>query len=210
MENIMKTISAFYLLIVLLSIFLFAQENSLIEKRLTMLREKLELTDDQTANIKQILLDAEKQAEQDRDLNKGNPRALIAAARERREMTDRQIENMLTEVQKIKYQELRKNIITDDRTSMLVERLKLSDEQALQVQTILIREQEQMEKLRNSSSDRKEKFSEMRSIREDTDKQIEQLLTEEQKKEYEQLIEGRQEQMKEQRGKRGRKGFQGY
>ena len=92
------------------------------------------------------------------------------------------------------------------RVSMMTERLQLSQPQATQIRQILTQESEQMraifEKGQNGG-DREALRPEMQSVREATEKKIDAVLTESQRKSYAEL----REQMRQRRGERGeRKG----
>lgn len=87
------------------------------------------------------------------------------------------------------------------RVSMMTERLQLSQPQATQIRQILTQESEQMraifEKGQNGG-DREALKPEMKSVREGTDKKIDAVLTESQRKSYAEL----REQMRQRRGER--------
>ena len=92
------------------------------------------------------------------------------------------------------------------RVSMMTERLQLSQPQATQIRQILTQESEQMraifEKGQNGG-DREALRPEIQSVREGTEKKIDAVLTESQRKSYAEL----REQMRQRRGERGeRKG----
>jgi hypothetical protein len=76
----------------------------------------------------------------------------------------------------------------DRRSSMLKDRLGLSDSQTAQVKTILEDSRTKMEALRsNSSLSREDRRSQMMSIRKTQDDKIEGLLTADQKTKYESM-----------------------
>ncbi len=92
------------------------------------------------------------------------------------------------------------------RVSMMTERLQLSQPQATQIRQILTQESEQIraifEKGQNGG-DREARRPEIQSVREGTEKKIDAVLTESQRKSYAEL----REQMRQRRGERGeRKG----
>ena len=91
------------------------------------------------------------------------------------------------------------------RVNMLTERLQLSTQQAAQVRQVLTQEQTQVQALRQKAeggADREELRSEMQSIRQRTEQQIEAVLTEQQRTTYRAL----REQMRERRGRPGTQG----
>lgn len=88
------------------------------------------------------------------------------------------------------------------RVGMMTERLQLSAQQATQIRQILTQESEQMRALREKgqgSADREALRPQMQSIRDGTDKKIDAVLTEAQRKTYGEL----REQMRQRRGERG-------
>jgi hypothetical protein len=88
------------------------------------------------------------------------------------------------------------------RVSMMTERLGLSTEQATKVRQILTKESEQMRALwekAQTGADRESLRPQVQSIREDTEKQIEGVLTQQQLTTYRELRE-KMRQEREQRG----------
>ena len=92
------------------------------------------------------------------------------------------------------------------RVTMMTERLQLSQPQATQIRQILTQESEQMRAIfekRQNGGDREALRPEIESVREGTEKKIDAVLTESQRKSYAEL----REQMRQRRGERGeRKG----
>jgi Spy/CpxP family protein refolding chaperone len=87
------------------------------------------------------------------------------------------------------------------RIGMMTERLQLSQPQATQIRQILTKESEQMRALwdkAQGSADREALRPQVQSIREGTEKQIEGVLTEQQRTTYRELRES----MRKQRGER--------
>ena len=90
----------------------------------------------------------------------------------------------------------------DRRVGMLTERLQLSPAQATQVRQILTQESEQMRVIfekGQAGADRESLRPQMQSLRQDTEKRIDAVLTEQQRKTYGEL----REQMRKERGQRG-------
>jgi Spy/CpxP family protein refolding chaperone len=88
------------------------------------------------------------------------------------------------------------------RVGMLTERLQLSQTQATQIRQILTQESEQMRAIFEKSeagADRESLRPQMQSLRQDTDKKIDAVLTDQQRKTYGEL----REQMRKERGQRG-------
>ena len=85
------------------------------------------------------------------------------------------------------------------RVGMMTERLQLSQQQATQIRQILTKESEQMRALREKAAggaDRESLRPQMQSIREGTEKQVEGVLTEQQRTTYRELRES----MRKERG----------
>jgi periplasmic protein CpxP/Spy len=94
------------------------------------------------------------------------------------------------------------------RVTMMTERLQLSQPQATQIRQILTQESEQMRAIfekGQSGGDRDALRPEIQSVRDGTEKKIDAVLTDSQRKSYAEL----REQMRQRRGERGeRKGTQ--
>lgn len=90
----------------------------------------------------------------------------------------------------------------DRQSSMMKERLGLSDDQTAQVKTILEGQRSQMEALRaDTASSQEDRRGKMMSIRKDTETKIEAVLTADQKTKYEAMQKEARERM--QRGQGG-------
>lgn len=76
------------------------------EHRVMMLKDRLKLTDDQTAKVRAILTDSEKQAQVDREKSKGNPEESRKAAMARHKANDEKIMVLLNAEQKKEYQKM--------------------------------------------------------------------------------------------------------
>lgn len=93
------------------------------------------------------------------------------------------------------------------RVGMLTERLQLSEQQATKIRQILTQEQTQMQGLwqkAEGGADRESLRPQLQSIREGTEKQVEGVLSEQQRTTYRELRESMRKQ-REQRGE-GRRG----
>lgn len=82
------------------------------------------------------------------------------------------------------------------------QKLSLSDDQKAKISPIIADRQDKMKALAESSGRRRAKRREMQSIILDSDKKIEALLTDDQKKKYEQMEQERREQAREHRAER--------
>lgn len=187
--------------------FLAAQEDKPIIERLNQFKAELKLSDEQASKIETILKTSEKQLQEARQQNQGDRRALQSAFREQKEWQDEQIGKILTPEQQKEYAELKKKDIRDPQVLELVERLKLSDQQVEQVREIMDNFQTAMQEQRQGTMDRQGRREAMMKLRAESDAQIENILTEEQKKEFKKYKSERDEQMRQNRGP-GRRGGQ--
>gem|GEM_PF-4539937 len=187
--------------------FLGAQEQKPITERLDQLKAELKLSDEQASKIETILKTSEKQLQEARQQNQGDRRALQSAFREQMEWQDEQIGKVLTAGQQKKYAELKKKNIRDPQVLEMVERLKLTDQQAEQVQEIMDNLGTAMQEQRQGTMDRQGRREAMMKLRDEADAQIEKILTGEQKKEFKKYKSERDEQMRQNRGP-GRRGGQ--
>lgn len=87
--------------------------GNMIDMRMKMLTENLDLNKDQAAKIKAILEDEQKAASAEREKNQGDREAAMKSREQRREATDTKIRAILTKDQIVKYDkmmaEFRKN-----------------------------------------------------------------------------------------------------
>ncbi len=205
----MNRMTGLSLLWFVLTTLLLSQPPKLIDHEVTRLKQELQLDSLQSGQVAQILQHSAEQAERIREVNRGNPQAMQNAMQAQQELTDRQIENILLPEQQQRFEAYRRTRISDPRAHELQTRLGLTGEQALLVEKILQQSREQMQNVRSRSLDRREKMSAMRQIMQRQDKQIEQLLSDEQKRLYDEIKKERRQQMKDQmgQGQRGRGGF---
>ncbi len=202
-------ISAVMVCIVTLSVH--AAETDPVDGRVQLLKKQLDLTSEQVEQVRTILENSQEQAKKDRALNGDDPQAIRAAEQARREFENQQIENILTEAQQKKFAEIREKQQAGYRSGpagkqlqMLIDRLGLTDAQIEQVAPILAETHEKMQSFRqNSDGNRREMFGKMKQIRDEQDKKIESLLTDDQKKIYKEIKKERQEEMARRRPRGG-------
>ena len=124
-------------------ILLFSQlataQGTGIEKQLEKLTQRLNLSEEQTARVREILQEVQLQKETDRQTYKTDALALIQAAWTRRNHVDNKIEPILDSQQVEEYKALRKLHPVDRELFVLTEGLCLNDEQIFDVEGILIR-----------------------------------------------------------------------
>lgn len=157
-----------YLLVLFLmcSSILYSQSNSQLEVKIADYKTRLNLTEKQCEQLRVILLNDEKEAQREREQNKDNPDALIAAAKVRKKFMDQQIQNILTEEQWEKYKNLQKQDLSDRQLLELRERLFLTDEQAEKIAPILAKTREKLFVLSQKNYDPRKQMQEMRPIME--------------------------------------------
>ena len=180
------------LLALVLTTHIFAQPRGMsVDERLRQLNETLELSEEQSAKIKGILENSQAEMQKIREMNEGDSDAVRGGMREMFEKSRVQIENVLTDEQKIKYGEMQKNRGKSRRRGEgrrmedLKERLNLSEEQATQIAPILEESKAEMEAIRvNRDGGRRAMTRKMKESAEITDKKIEALLTADQIEAY--------------------------
>ena len=80
--------------------------GNMIEMRMKMLQDNLDLNKDQAAKIKAILTDEQKIASENRDKNKGDREAAMKSREQRRQQTDTKIRALLNKDQIAKYDKM--------------------------------------------------------------------------------------------------------
>ena len=89
----------------------------------------------------------------------------------------------------------------DDQVKDLTSKLNLTDAQQSQVRTILQDQRDQMKKvMEDSSGSRKDNWSKMRELHQQSSAKIRDVLTDEQKPKYDKLEDERRERMQHRRG----------
>ena len=116
---------------------LVAQDTG-IEKQLTKLQQKLNLNEEQTAAVREILRQEDSQKAADRETYKKDALALIRAAWERRKNTFSKIEPLLDEGQLGEFESFKKPHPVDRELFELTEGLLLTEEQVFDVEGVLI------------------------------------------------------------------------
>lgn len=187
-----------------------AAEYDPVANQVDYLKKELKLSDEQAAQVKQIISTAQQQSKEVRELNRGNFQAMEEAGKERRAQTDRQIEMLLEADQKTKFAEiLARRAEFDERTLRLADQLGLTDDQTAQIDRIHQESRKKFEAMRETGGDRRAIMQEMRKFREESDKKVEAVLSDEQMKLYRKLQEERRDQMRERGGREGRGGRDG-
>lgn len=198
-------------------------QNTDMEKQLEKLTKRLQLSEEQTAKVREILQEVQLQKETDQQTYKTDALALIQAAWTRRNHVDNKIEPILDSQQLEEYKGLRKLHPVDRELFVLTEGLLLNDEQIFDVEGILIRlynEYGQLSQLMEMMGGGEGRpggpgggrggmggmlmgrgggriASMMKQIEAKKAKAIKKLLTDQQKELYEQIRKDRRKKMKE-------------
>ncbi|MFC2146826.1 hypothetical protein ACFLRT_05630 [Acidobacteriota bacterium] len=225
-----KQIGCYKKCFMLIAVFmlLFSQlvtaQNIGMEKQLEKYTQQLNLSEEQTTGVREILQEVQLQKETDRQTYKTDALALIQAAWTRRTHVDNKIEPILDSQQLEEYKRLRKLHPVDRELFVLTEGLCLNDEQIFDVEGILIRlhnEYGQLSELMEMMGGGGGKggigpgagrggmggmpmgrgggrmASMMKQIEAKKAKAIKKLLTDEQKELYEQIRKDRRQKMKD-------------
>jgi hypothetical protein len=194
-----------------------ADEQSFLELRLAQMEDKLELSPEQSAQVRQILDQTFAQIGVLQQELKGDPQALGDAVGKELRNANNQIEDLLTDQQKERFREFKRTGRADIRTFQLQEQLGLTEEQTGQVHGILVESERYLIELRDKMSRQRESggrggggFGELRKLMEDTHKRIEKVLTDQQKETYKEMVEERRSQMRDRMGGRGGRGRGGF
>lgn len=168
------------------------QNPARIDKEVARMDAALDLTADQEKKIKKTLEHSREEMIKDRKANEGNRSAMREAMKARRELTESQIKNILTDAQKRKYDEYLKTRASNAQTAELKETLSLTDEQANKISQILQERNEKMKAVRDEEiEDREARMQKMRSLMEEYNKKITAELNKEQKEKYDEMIKER-------------------
>lgn len=110
-----------------------------LAQQVMKLKNRLNLTDEQSTKVEKILKNSEEQALKDRATFKTDAVTLIEVAWERRETANMRIEALLTPGQKEEFQKIARMPPFDRELFDLTEGLLLDDDQAFTVEGILIK-----------------------------------------------------------------------
>ncbi|MBT4484759.1 MAG: hypothetical protein HOC71_13900 [Candidatus Latescibacteria bacterium] len=173
------------------------QMKERISKNLEDIDKALDLTDEQKTQLEALFNQDLPREPASQSQSRSERMANFRASRQQRGRRGEEIQKILTPEQYKKYQNLQQNQRIDSRLDMLVKGLELTDEQKTKIRGILERNDEMMRELMSQSSDdRNERFSAMRTMREKTDKAIEDVLTESQAKKYRDMQEQQRSRMR--------------
>lgn len=184
-------------------------ENKL-DQRVERMTEHLELTKDQQVKVRQILADAQTQLLEIYDKNKDAADKTVARAEAKavRKQSMQDVRDILTDAQRAKMEEHRKERGKGHKGEMkgkmldrLDEKLDLSDAQRAKVEKILDASHKQLEKNRAEGGGREGAKAIMKASADDINK----VLTKEQQVKFAEL----QKKMQERRAKHGERGRRG-
>ena len=189
---------------ILVAVFaVYGQERPRLENRLEQLKTSLQLTDQQTKQVEQILKKTAEEAEKLREQNLKQRQEMRAAHLRLMDQTESQIANILTEEQKKRFDLYKNHRAGTKRLMRLQQRLNLDADQTYKIGQILSTSRDKILALREKEQSREARYKAMLSIREETDKKITSVLNEEQKAEYAKL---KQRLWAEGHGAKGHKG----
>jgi len=177
-----------------------------LDERVSELQKELKLTDDQANQLHLIFEEARPTRPEEGRAARMGDRKQGEDRRGRRGEISEKIQSVLTEKQWDKYQEYERNRRMASQIETLTESLNLSEKQVVQVETILDYFQGRMEEMfsEGADGDPQDMRKVMQKLREAQDKEIEEVLTSEQKDLYETYKNERREQMRNRRpGGRG-------
>lgn len=192
------------LVVLLLPLSVMAQtvdSTDRLDKRVAELKKELNLSDKQAGDLHEIF----DEARQSRQGEHGAPQAIEEGQRGVRRSgwndINGKIQSVLTAEQWQKYQESQQKRRMNSQIESLTEALSLSDKQVAQVQSILEYYQGRMEEMFSDQSggDPQDMRKVMQKLRDAEDKEIEDVLTGDQKDLYEKYKNDRREQMRNHR-----------
>ena len=105
----MKKIALVLVLVLFQFVLVNAQGRVTPQERAKNLKEKLELTDDQTAKVESIFVDSQKKMQELRKNVGGDRSAIRDSMKTISEQADKKITDILTDAQKEKYAQVKKN-----------------------------------------------------------------------------------------------------
>ncbi|MGD9899763.1 MAG: hypothetical protein AB7T22_11625 [Calditrichaceae bacterium] len=191
----------------------FAQDQDFVSSKIDMLQQDLELTEAQKTQVQEIYEYSIRESENLKTINRGDPGAIRAAMNDLQSLTARQIYNILTPEQQKKFPEIQSKITIPRETNNrelqnLKEKLKLTDDQVIQIEPIIEAQQAEMEKMREENSgDRREMMMKMQTIMKVYENKIKEVLSDEQKELYDKYLEEKRSSMQQGGGSgRGGKG----
>ncbi len=180
--------SHFIFAIILVAVFaVYGQKEPRIERRIEQLKSTLQLTDQQSKQVEQILKKTAEEAEKLREENRRKQQEMQTARLRLMDQTESQIANVLNEEQKKKFDFYRKNSPTTKRLMRLQQRLNLDADQTYKIGQILSESRNKIVAIRENEQSREARYKAMLSVKEETSKQIKALLNEDQQTEYENL-----------------------
>ncbi len=197
-----------------------AQDSTRVDKQMSALNEKLNLTEAQSDQIRSVLEKSAKKAEEARMLNLLSDSARFEMRKTHIEKRDRTINAVLDDDQKETYANVKDEVFgwgrggprlsLDEETQQLTGRLKLTREQSTKIAEILgawRAERETLrEQMRGGGGDRSqmmERIQAMRARRDEINAQVKALLNDEQKVEYQKYLEEQDAQMRQRMPGRG-------
>ncbi|MFC1889022.1 hypothetical protein ACFL4G_04620 [Thermodesulfobacteriota bacterium] len=165
--------------------------ESLIKAKTALMTDKLGLNDDQAAQLVGILHEIHVRTAQDRSQHKDDDVALLKAARERQALKVGKVESILDDTQKEKFREIIACNKVGDQALLAGERLGLDCDAIKKLGGLMAGVPTEEEAIAVKQSGDPEKISALREKTDGIHKQIESILTDEQKVVFRKMIEGK-------------------
>ncbi|MBL7084278.1 MAG: hypothetical protein ISS41_11715 [Candidatus Aminicenantes bacterium] len=171
-------------------------QSGQLENHIQRLEKTLKLSREQVDHISAILADAQKKAQKEKDQYKGYHRALLLADENLRKTVDNQIMTILTPEQRTKYRKISEPQPMDKHLMELKKKLSLTDVQMQEIEPIFTSTREMIAEIAmNSSGDLRMPNPAIKKIMDKQAKNIEKVLTREQKEKFKELRKKQEEQM---------------
>ncbi len=214
-------VMAFFVVLAVTSVS--AQDKADVANLTGKLQHELNLTPDQTNEVREIISNCisnpeagkrdgemRKMGERQRGKRGGGDRPDNMRPRlDRGMLVDSQIDAVLIDEQKPKYNALRMDVHQEIRVLRLKDQLSLSDAQTGKIRAIFSESADRAENYRNNESgDTRQAMTQLKELRDKTDKEIMKVLDDDQRKAYDEIKKEHREGGQERRpqGREGRKG----
>ena len=159
-----------------------------VQMRLGIMKEKLNLSDDQVAQFKKVIHEVHARTDKDRKEFKGDDESLVKAAKARTALKIQKIESVLDEKQKVKFREIMAQKKLSDRAILMSERLGLDCDAAEKLNEIAKKAptDDEAVEIRRSGDIKRIKAFMVRTRK--IHKEIESLLTDDQITEFRKMV----------------------
>lgn len=152
-----------------------------IEARIQTITEELSLTPDQVVGVRDILVKSKNDMGNDAKVNARYRQASMLAQKQIRSGANAQILNLLSTEQKKKFQQIVSGDVNDNQLILLKETLSLTGEQMQEFENIITVNRPKIAKIRNEATTPKQYHRAMGKFMRRQAKEMEKILTKEQK-----------------------------